>query len=498
MQNKKLKAVIYARVSSIGQEKEGFSIPAQLDLLRDYAKEKDFDVVEEFVEAESAKQAGRQKFNEMLKFLKKNKNVKTILVEKTDRLYRNFQDFVNIEALGFNIYFVKEGILMTKNSSSNDKLYHGFNVLIAKRFIDNLREETQKGRQKKIEEGYFIGQVPYGYKKLDKNTTVFHEQKSKFVKRAFELYAQGDISLEKLRSRLYNEGFIYTPSSDKITTGQLEKMLKNECYTGMLRYAGKVYPGKHPAIVDKKLFLKVQAAFKKDNKPKTQQNHLFRYSGFIKCAVCGRGVTCEIKHNKFVYYHCTGNYGKCPNKKIYIREEKFDEQIEEAIKNVVIDDSIADYLNTILEESYKELNLMTKEKHNYFKTEIKQIQTRQDKLLDMFLEGNFDKDIWNEKNSQYEKQKERLQNQINAYKTSDGKFLNEGKKIIELAKHTYNLYSKQNIEEQRKLLKNIFSNCTLNGEKLSYEYNTPYAFFAKIAKNKKKYACRDSNAGPSA
>ncbi len=488
------KAVIYARVSSKGQEKEGFSIPAQLDLLRKFANDHDFQVVEEYTEAESAKSAGRTKFNEMLKYLKKHKDVKTILVEKTDRLYRNFADYVNLSCEEYNIYLVKEGNKLTPESTCDDKFMHGINVLMAKRFIDNLRAETQKGRAKKIDEGYFIGQVPYGYKKLDKRTTVFDEQKSKFVKRAFELYAQGDISLEKLRSRLYNEGFIYTPSSAKITTGQLERMLKNECYTGLLRYHNKVYPGKHPAIVDKSLFLKAQNAFKKDNKPKTQQDHLFKYSGLLKCGVCGRGVTCEIKHNKFIYYHCTGNYGKCPNKSIYLREEKIDEQIDEAIKNVVIDESIANYLNSILETSYKELNIMTKEKHDYLKTEIKQIQSRQDKLLDMHLLGDINKEVWEEKNSQYEKQKDRLQSQINAYKTVDGKFLNEGKKIIELAKHTYSLYSKQNLEEQRKLLKIIFSNFTLNGEKVSYEYNTPYSFFAKIAKNKKKYPGSDSNA----
>lgn len=494
----KEKAVIYARVSSKGQEKEGFSIPAQLELLKDYAQKKNINIVEEFVEAESAKQAGRPKFNEMLKYLKQHSDVKNILAEKTDRLYRNFKDYVTIDESIYTIHLVKEGSVIAPNATSNEKLMHGFKVLIANNFINNLSEETRKGRLKKVEEGYFIGQVPYGYKKLDKNTTVLDEQKSKFVKRAFELYAIGDISLKKLRKQLYNEGYLYTPSSDKITTGQLEKILKNECYTGLIRYAGKVFQGKPPAIVDRKLFLKAQNAFKKDNKPKTQHEHLFRYSGLLKCAVCGRGVTCEVKHNKFVYYHCTGDYGKCPNKSIYLREEKIDEQINEAIKNIVIDESIADYLNSILEASYKELNIMTKEKHDYFRTEIKQIQTRQDKLLDVYLLGDISKELWNEKNCQYEKQKERLQNQINAYKTADGKFLNEGKKIIELAKRTYSLYSKQNLEEQRKLLKIVFSNFILNGEKVSYEYNRPYSLFAEFAKNKRKYARRDSNARPSA
>lgn len=59
----KEKAVIYARVSSLSQEKDGFSIPAQIDLLNSYAEKNNIEVVKIFDEAETAKQAGRTKFN---------------------------------------------------------------------------------------------------------------------------------------------------------------------------------------------------------------------------------------------------------------------------------------------------------------------------------------------------------------------------------------------------------------------------------------------------
>lgn len=56
------KAVIYARVSSKEQEKGGYSIPAQIKYLKEYAKENGYNVVEIFQEAETAKKAGRKKF----------------------------------------------------------------------------------------------------------------------------------------------------------------------------------------------------------------------------------------------------------------------------------------------------------------------------------------------------------------------------------------------------------------------------------------------------
>ena len=52
-------AVINARVSSKEQEKEGFSIPAQLKLLREYAAANGFGVAQEYVDVETAKQTGR-------------------------------------------------------------------------------------------------------------------------------------------------------------------------------------------------------------------------------------------------------------------------------------------------------------------------------------------------------------------------------------------------------------------------------------------------------
>ena len=74
MQNNRptgLNVVIYARVSSKEQEREGFSIPAQLELLRNYARTQGMLILREFVDIESASVGGRTGFGEMLAFLKK-------------------------------------------------------------------------------------------------------------------------------------------------------------------------------------------------------------------------------------------------------------------------------------------------------------------------------------------------------------------------------------------------------------------------------------------
>jgi len=50
MKNNCTHCVIYARVSNKDQEPEGFSIPAQLKFLREYASRNRLQVVQEFVD----------------------------------------------------------------------------------------------------------------------------------------------------------------------------------------------------------------------------------------------------------------------------------------------------------------------------------------------------------------------------------------------------------------------------------------------------------------
>ena len=156
-------AVIYARVSSKDQEREGYSIPSQRKTLTDYAPKHGFQIVREFVDVETAKCAGREQFGEMIAFLRKNPNCRTIIVEKTDRLYRNLRDYLTLEDLGVEIHLAKEGQIINKDSKSQAKFMHGIQVLMARNYIDNLREEVSKGMREKAEQGIYPSRPPIGY-----------------------------------------------------------------------------------------------------------------------------------------------------------------------------------------------------------------------------------------------------------------------------------------------------------------------------------------------
>jgi site-specific DNA recombinase len=72
-------------------------------------------------------------------------------VEKTDRLYRNFRDCVTLEDLDLEIHLPKEGQVICKDSKSQAKLMHGIQVVMARNYIENLKEEVRKGMREKAE-----------------------------------------------------------------------------------------------------------------------------------------------------------------------------------------------------------------------------------------------------------------------------------------------------------------------------------------------------------
>ena len=109
--------VLYARVSSKEQE-QGYSIPAQQELLRGYATQMSVAVAQEFVDVESAKISGRPGFVAMVDYLRQNPGCRVVLAEKTDRLYRNLKDYVTLDELSVDIHLVKENEILTKSSRS--------------------------------------------------------------------------------------------------------------------------------------------------------------------------------------------------------------------------------------------------------------------------------------------------------------------------------------------------------------------------------------------
>lgn len=234
-------AVLYARVSSKDQEKEGFSIPAQLRLLREYAASKGLVVAQEFTDVETAKESGRTNFGQMLSYLKKHARVcRTILVEKTDRLYRNIKDYGTVDELDVEIRLVKENEIISRESRSSEQFVHGIKVLMARNYSLNLAEETVKGMTEKARAGIYPSCAPVGYRNVDgtdgKRIIVPDLDAAPVITELFGRFAAGRHSVKSLVKELNAEGVkLVTGSTAVLFTRSLESGCTAAISIGMAR-----------------------------------------------------------------------------------------------------------------------------------------------------------------------------------------------------------------------------------------------------------------------
>ena len=398
------RAVIYARVSLKEQEKEGYSIPAQLKLLKDYAAAEGFTVAQKYVDVETAKQTGRGAFGEMVAWLRAHPDVRVILVEKTDRLYRNLKDWVTIDELDAEIHFPKEGVVLSRESRSSEKFMHGIKVLMAKNYIDNLSEEARKGQQEKAEQGIWLTKTPLGYLNVTgpdgRKVIAVDPETSPFVAKTFEMYATGRFALRDLAKHMRSEGFVYPRSGNSIPASTLQTILRNRLYTGRYEWNGKLYQGKHEPLISVELWERAQGVLDGRNASKHRRmTHDFAFSGLIACARCGCSVVGEIKKQKYIYYHCTGYADKCQDgpsecRRKYVREEVLEQQFTGLLGQLHFDEEVLEWVREALHASHAVERREHEMAIKRLQTEYDRLQKRIDAMYVDKLDGNIGGDFY--------------------------------------------------------------------------------------------------------
>ncbi|MFC1807974.1 recombinase family protein [Candidatus Omnitrophota bacterium] len=495
------KCLIYFRVSSKEQKEDGFSPEAQLKLLREYAKRCNFRVVKVFEAIETAKQSGREKFQHMVDFLQANADIQHILVEKTDRLYRNFKDYVTIDELNRTIHLVKENEILNKDSRSHQKFIHGIKVLMAKNYIDNLSEETRKGMLEKAEQGYYPSFAPFGYRNAEKkegNRTFrfleIDDQKGPIIQKLFRLYATGSYSLKHLTQIAHDEG-LRSKKGNKVHKSCIHQILKNPIYYGDFLWCGKLYTGSHPPIITKDLYNIVQEVFQGQNRPK-QTKRNFAYTGLMACGKCGCAITAEIKKRKYIYYHCTHHNPKCDSKD-YIREEKLDEMFAALVKDIQITSDMVDLIKQSLMSSHKDEIVYHNRQISALNGRYSLLKKRLDQMYIDKLDGKIPEKFYQDKFNEWQEELDDISDKVERHKRADINYLTQGVHILELANRAYSLYVKQNRAERRKLLNVILSNCTLNDATLYPTYRKPFDLLVKGPSRPNWLLGLDSNQRPS-
>ena len=450
-----IQVVLYARVSSKDQEKEGFSIPAQLRLLRDYATNKGFVIAQEFTDVETAKASGRTNFNEMLLYLKKHQTAcRTILVEKTDRLYRNIKDYAIIDEFDVEVHFVKENEITSRSSRSNEQFVHGIKVLMARNYSQNLGEETVKGMTEKACAGIYPSCAPVGYRNADgpsgKRVIVSDADAAPTITELFGRFATGRYSLKALVKEANGEGLKLR--GRKLYSSVVHQVLRKRLYTGDFDWDGRTYTGSHEPLVTSECWQRVQTLLDARAENRTRKvKHEFAYTGLVHCGHCGCLFVGELKKRKYVYYHCTGNRGKCEEP--HTRQEILAREFAEVLQELVIPQAILEWLGSDVLTSDQTEQAARAQAIKKLQARHEQIQARIETMYLDKLDGRITQVFFDKQSAAWRVEQDGLQRKIQDVQKATPAPIDQAVETLRLTSRASELFLQQPAAEQRRLLR---------------------------------------------
>jgi hypothetical protein len=161
-------------------------------------------------------------------------------------------------------------------------------------------------------------------------------------------FETGRYSLDSLVAELHAEGT--TLRGRQLHKSLVHQILRKRLYMGEFDWDGVTYPGTHEPLVSRECWQRVQSLLDARAENKTRKvKHEFAYTGLVHCGHCGCLFVGELKKRRYVYYHCTGNRGKCPEP--YTRHEVLDREFADILQELVIPQPILAWLADAVVES---------------------------------------------------------------------------------------------------------------------------------------------------
>jgi hypothetical protein len=186
-----------------------------------------------------------------------------------------------------------------------------------------------------------------------------------------------------------------------------------------------------------------------------------------------------MKKGRYIYYHCTGYKGKCPEP--YIREEVLEGKFAELLKGISFGDQVLGWVTQALRESHQDQKKFHEEAIAKLQKEHKRIQDRIEAMYMDKLDGRIDTDFFDRKTAESRSEQCRLLRDIEAHQVANRSYIEEGIQLLELAHRAHQLFESQPPAEKRKLLDFVLSNCTWKNGDLTAEYRQPFDLIAAAA-----------------
>ena len=461
MNNHTRKFFIYTRKSTDTEDRQVRSISDQLAELKELAVKEQIEVVDIFVEKQTAKVPGRPVFNEMLLRIEQNE-ANGILAWHPDRLARNSVDGGKI------IYLLDTGKIAELkfptfwcDTTPQGKFMLSIAFSQSKYYVDNLSENIKRGKRNKVKDGIWPQMSPLGYIN-EGGKIVVDVNIAPLIKKTFEAYSTGNFTLRQLRDK-FNELGLKRKSGKELAVSNYQKLLKNPIYTGLMLYNGEIHEGKHEPIITKKLFDSVQEVMMRKSKPHSKGLKPFLYRGFFRCGECGCFITTETQkgHN---YLRCTKRKNPCSQK--YTREEIITSEIQKKIKKVSLP---LDWLSWMIEENKKDQSSEIQSSTLFVdstKADISLLDSKIEKLMNAYLENALSLDEYRDMKNKLVNEKQLLKEKLSAF---DQKANNRFELTEKFLKYNIELANEEINEEKLHLFKKVGSNFQIKDRTVLFE-----------------------------
>lgn len=377
------KAVIYARVSSESQRREGHGDEAQIARCRDFAEKNGYEIVRVFNDqAVSGKIAERPELHALLDFLAKNPGT-TVIADDIKRIARETEVHIFIRK---SIKKLKCEVLVLNQRLEDTPEGRFVETVLAGAAQLEREQNARQVKQKMIERmkaGYYCLCAPTGYKydKISGNKVIVRDEPAAtLMAEALTGYASGRFNSQKDASDYLARHGV------KLGRSKFAEQCRNKLYAGIIDYPRwDIYgvQGQHEPIISLKTFEDIQT--KLDGRPDVRGTDLsseFPLRGYIFCEKCNRQMTgyfTKGNGGKYPYYACNNN--KCDKYKHGLKRDAVHASFNYLLKEKAPTEELIELFDMMFDEIYNKHVKTVYVERSAVKQKIDQLERSIDNLV---------------------------------------------------------------------------------------------------------------------
>ena len=258
MEEEKKRAALYARVSTDEQAQEGYSLDAQLDVMRAYCDIHELEIAGEYVDdGYSGTNIRRNAYNFMFS-PDERKKWDVLIVMKMDRIHRNSRNFMDMMQ---DLNRHKQQFISTYDRIDTSTAVGRFAMDMIQRIAqlesEQIGERTYMGMREKAESfaGILGFNAPFGYS-FEDGKLVIVEDEAEIVRDIYNRYQNGS-TMDEIAFYL-NTNHLLTKNNNPWNKYNLRTVLHNPTYAGYLHWEEIVWKADHEPIIEPEFFNEIQ------------------------------------------------------------------------------------------------------------------------------------------------------------------------------------------------------------------------------------------------